>query len=95
MINNVIMAILDVFDITGKGTVVIGTIIKSCTIDEKVYLLRPDDTLLETCIIGIDYFEKKLKSADNGDNVGIWLENVTKKDIPDKTIIIKSPLVLE
>lgn len=84
-----VMGIVDVFDISGRGTVVTGKVMQSCTVGEKVYLLKPDDTLLETAIISIDYFNQKLELAKVGENVGIWLENVTKEDIPENTVIIR------
>lgn len=84
-----VMGVADVFDISGRGTVVTGNVMKSFAVGEKVYLLKPDDTLLETTIISIEHFNQILEMAKVGDNVGIWLSNVTKDDIPENTIIIR------
>ena len=76
-----LMAIEDVFSITGRGTVATGRIergvVKVCG-DVEVVGIRDTQT---TTITGIEMFQKTLDEGFAGDNVGILLRGVTRDDI--------------
>lgn len=80
----------DIFTITGKGTVVTGGI-KSGTISvgDSVNIVRNGMVVKSTTITGIEEFKKLLKTAQAGQNVGILLSEVRKKEIAKGDILTK------
>jgi elongation factor Tu len=76
-----LMAIEDVFTITGRGTVATGRIERgTIKIGDSVEIVGIRDTKTTT-ITGIEMFQKTLESGVAGDNVGILLRGVTRDDI--------------
>ena len=76
-----LMAIEDVFSITGRGTVATGRIERGVVKvggDVEVVGIRDTQT---TTITGIEMFQKTLDEGFAGDNVGILLRGVTRDDI--------------
>lgn len=80
----------DIFTITGKGMVVTGNI-KSGTISvgDSVNIVRNGMVVKSTTITGIEEFKKLLKTAQAGQNVGILLSEVRKKEIAKGDILTK------
>ncbi|MDR3236744.1 MAG: hypothetical protein LBT48_08510 [Prevotellaceae bacterium] len=77
-----IMIIEGVFSIVGRGTIVIGCIEKGIVrIGDELNIIANNTVLHKTKCIGIEKFRKQLKSAEAGNNVGILLQEVSKKDI--------------
>lgn len=72
----IVMCIEDVFKISGRGTVVTGTIqdISIC-IGDQLMVLDEDGNILETdvAIKGIEKFHKLVNNAEPGEAVGILL----------------------
>ncbi|CRH02959.1 elongation factor Tu, putative (apicoplast) [Plasmodium relictum] len=94
-----LMPIEDVFSITGRGTVITGKIEQGCVnLNDEVEILKFEKSSIITTVIGLEMFKKQLIQAQSGDNVGILLRNVQKKDIkrgmvltkPNKLIVNKS-----
>lgn len=83
--NDFYMEIEDIFTITGRGTVLVGNI-KSGTVylNDKIYINN-----IETKVLGIEMFRKKLDYATSGDNVGLLLENINRNDIKRGDIVRK------
>merc|ERR1711935_853709 len=76
-----LMAIEDVFSITGRGTVATGRIERGVVkVGENVEIVGVGDTQ-STTITGIEMFQKTLDEGFAGDNVGILLRGVTREDI--------------
>ena len=72
------MTIEDVFTITGKGTVVTGSVDSGeIHIGDTVYINEQKSTK----VIGIEMFRKTLDYARTGDNCGILLENISKHEV--------------
>ena len=72
----------DVFTITGRGTVVTGQISSgSVRVGDMVELERVNGITTTVQVGGIESFRKLLNEAYAGQNVGILLENIDKKDI--------------
>ena len=72
------MTIEDVFTITGKGTVVTGSVDSGeIHIGDTVYINEQRSTE----VLAIEMFRKTLEYAKAGDNCGILLKDVTKNDI--------------
>jgi elongation factor Tu len=84
-----LMAVEDVFSITGRGTVATGRIERgSVKINDKVELVGIRATK-EYVVTGIEMFKKSLEEGMAGDNAGILLRGVEKKDIERGMVLAK------
>jgi elongation factor Tu len=76
-----LMAIEDVFSITGRGTVATGRIERgSISVGDAVELVGLKDTKVTT-VTGIEMFQKTLDQGMAGDNVGILIRGIQKTEI--------------
>ena len=76
-----LMAVEDVFSITGRGTVATGRIERGIIkVGETVEIIGFYDTRTST-VIGIEMFQKTLEEGLAGDNVGILLRGLTKDKV--------------
>jgi len=76
-----LMAIEDVFSITGRGTVSTGRIERgSVNIGDTVELVGLAETKTTT-VTGMEMFQKTLDKGMAGDNIGILLRGVQKNDV--------------
>jgi elongation factor Tu len=76
-----LMAIEDVFSITGRGTVATGRIERgSISVGDAVELVGLKDTKATT-VTGIEMFQKTLDQGMAGDNVGILIRGIQKTEI--------------
>jgi elongation factor Tu len=76
-----LMAIEDVFSITGRGTVATGRIERGqVNVGDSVELVGLKDTKTTT-VTGIEMFQKTLDSGMAGDNVGILIRGIQKTEI--------------
>jgi elongation factor Tu len=84
-----LMAVEDVFTITGRGTVATGRIERGkVKVGDKVVLVGIRNTR-ETTVTGIEMFKKSLEEGMAGDNAGILLRGIEKKDIERGMVIAK------
>jgi len=85
-----LMAIEDVFSITGRGTVATGRIDRGVVkVGDNVEIVGIGDTKTTT-ITGIEMFQKTLDEGFAGDNVGILLRGTTREDI-ERGMVIAQP----
>lgn len=76
-----LMPIEDVFSITGRGTVGTGRIERGqVKVGEDIEIVGITDTRKST-VTGVEMFRKLLDSGQAGDNVGILLRGIEKKDL--------------
>jgi elongation factor Tu len=76
-----LMAIEDVFSITGRGTVSTGRIERGCVnIGDTVELVGITETKTTT-VTGMEMFQKTLDQGMAGDNIGILLRGIQKTDV--------------
>lgn len=76
-----LMAIEDVFSITGRGTVATGRIERGqVNVGDTVELVGLKETR-STTVTGIEMFQKTLDSGMAGDNVGILIRGIQKTEI--------------
>jgi elongation factor Tu len=76
-----LMAIEDVFSITGRGTVATGRIERGIvTVGDAVELVGLKETKATT-VTGIEMFQKTLDQGMAGDNVGILIRGIQKTEI--------------
>lgn len=77
-----LMPIEDVFSIEGRGTVVTGRIDRGVTkIGQDVDVLGMGRKPQKTAVTGIEMFNKSMKDAQAGDNVGILLRGFKREDV--------------
>ena len=84
-----LMPVEDVFTITGRGTVATGRVERgTIKIQEPVEIvgLKPTQTSVVT---GIEMFRKSLDFAQAGDNAGILLRGIERKDIERGQVLAK------
>jgi len=85
-----LMAIEDVFSITGRGTVATGRIERGIVkVGETVEVVGVEDTRTTT-ITGIEMFQKTLDEGFAGDNVGILLRGITREEI-ERGMVLAEP----
>ena len=84
-----LMAIEDVFSITGRGTVVTGRIERGVVkIGDTVELVGLRATQ-PTTVTGIEMFQKTLEEGFAGDNVGILLRGITRENLERGMVLAK------
>lgn len=89
-----LMAVEDVFSITGRGTVATGRVERGVLkTGETVDLVGLGDTQNLT-VTGLEMFQKTLDETVAGDNVGILLRGVQKEDI-QRGMVIAAPNSIE
>jgi len=77
-----LMAIEDVFSISGRGTVATGRIERGkVKVGEEVDLVGMTKDVKKTVVTGVEMFRKELDFGQAGDNVGLLLRGVEKDDI--------------
>ena len=85
-----LMAIEDVFSITGRGTVATGRIERGIVkVGDTVELVGLRETR-ETTVTGLEMFQKTLDEAFAGDNVGVLVRGVQKEDI-ERGMVLAQP----
>ena len=85
-----LMPVEDVFSITGRGTVATGRVERGqVKIQEEVELIGLG-VHKKTVVTGIEMFRKELDKAMAGDNAGILLRGVDKKEIERGMVIAKT-----
>ena len=85
-----LMPVEDVFSITGRGTVATGRIetgiIKT---GDEVQIIGLGDEPKKSTVTGVEMFRKILDEGEAGDNVGLLLRGIDKKDIKRGQVIAK------
>ena len=85
-----LMPIEDVFTITGRGTVATGRIETGVAkTGEAVEIIGMGAEKLTSTITGVEMFCKILDRGEAGDNVGLLLRGIDKKDIKRGMVICK------
>jgi len=85
-----LMPIEDVFSISGRGTVATGRVERGIVkVNDKLQLVGIHNTR-ETVATGLEMFNKLLDEARAGENVGILLRGVDKKDI-ERGMVLAAP----
>ena len=84
-----LMAVEDVFSITGRGTVATGRIERGIVkVGETVEIVGIRETR-STTVTGVEMFQKTLDEGQAGDNVGVLLRGVQKEDIERGMVLAK------
>ena len=84
-----LMPIEDVFTITGRGTVVTGRIEQGIVkVSEEVEIVGIRETVKKV-VTGVEMFKKLLDQGEAGDNAGILLRGVDRKDVERGQVLAK------
>ncbi|MGL4759235.1 MAG: elongation factor Tu [Patescibacteria group bacterium] len=84
-----LMAIEDVFTITGRGTVVTGRIERGTVLlNDAVEIVGLRDTQ-QTVVTGIEMFRKQLERGEAGDNAGLLLRGINKEQVERGQVLSK------
>ncbi|KAF3962735.1 hypothetical protein CMV_012793 [Castanea mollissima] len=84
-----LLAIEDVFSITGRGTVATGRVERgTIKVGDTVDIVGLKDTR-STTVTGVEMFQKILDDAMAGDNVGLLLRGIQKADIQRGMVLSK------
>ena len=76
-----LMAVEDVFSISGRGTVATGRMERGkAKVGDKVEMVGLRETR-DTVITGVEMFRKSMDEAIAGDNVGLLLRGIEKEDV--------------
>ncbi len=85
-----LLAVEDVFSITGRGTVGTGRVergvVKVGDKVERVGIREP----IETVVTGVEMFRKEMTQAQAGDNIGLLLRGVNKDDL-ERGMVLAAP----
>jgi len=77
-----LMAVEDVFSISGRGTVATGRIERGkVKVGEEIDIVGMKKEVLNTVVTGVEMFRKELDQGQAGDNVGLLLRGVDKTTI--------------
>ncbi|TCN65708.1 elongation factor Tu [Acetobacteroides hydrogenigenes] len=85
-----LMPVEDVFSITGRGTVATGRIETGVVkVGEEVQIIGLGEEPKKSVCTGVEMFRKLLDQGEAGDNVGLLLRGIDKKDIRRGMVIAK------
>ena len=85
-----LMPIEDIFSITGRGTVVTGRIeTGTIHVNDPAEIVGFSDKPKATTVTGVEMFRKLLDQGEAGDNVGLLLRGIDKKDVKRGEVVAK------
>ncbi|UCD15738.1 MAG: elongation factor Tu [Candidatus Omnitrophota bacterium] len=77
-----LMAVEDVFTISGRGTVVTGRVERGkVKVNEEIALVGIHPDIKKTVVTGVEMFRKLLDEGQAGDNLGLLLRGMSKDDV--------------
>ena len=85
-----LMPVEDVFTITGRGTVATGRVERGIIkVSDEVEIVGLSAESRKTVVTGVEMFRKLLDQAEAGDNIGVLLRGVDRKDIERGQVLAK------
>ena len=77
-----LMPVEDVFTMTGRGTVATGRVERGTVkVGEEIEIVGIRPERMKSVVTGVEMFRKTLDQAEAGDNIGLLLRGVERKDI--------------
>ncbi|MFO7263064.1 MAG: translation elongation factor Tu [Bacillaceae bacterium G1] len=84
------MPVEDVFSITGRGTVATGRVERGTVkVGDEVEIVGLADEIKKTVVTGVEMFRKMLDEAQAGDNIGVLLRGIDRKEVQRGQVIVK------
>ena len=85
-----LMPVEDVFSITGRGTVATGRVERGeVKLQDEVEIIGLTTERRKTVVTGVEMFRKLLDQAEAGDNIGVLLRGIDRKDIERGQVLCK------
>jgi elongation factor Tu len=85
-----LMPVEDVFTITGRGTVATGRVERGVVkVGEEVQIIGLREEVKKTVVTGVEMFRKLLDQAVAGDNIGVLLRGIDRKDVERGQVLAK------
>jgi len=85
-----LMPVEDVFTITGRGTVATGRVERGLVkLSDEIEIVGLTPERRKTVVTGVEMFRKLLDQAEAGDNIGLLLRGVDRKDIERGQVLSK------
>ena len=85
-----LMPVEDVFSITGRGTVLTGRIETGVIkVGDPVEIVGLEEKTLTSTCTGVEMFRKLLDEGEAGDNVGLLMRGIDKKDVKRGMVVAK------
>ncbi|NGX31453.1 MAG: Elongation factor Tu [Chlamydiae bacterium] len=83
-----LLPIEDVFSIAGRGTVATGRVERGqIKVNEKIQIVGLRETR-EAVVTGVEMFNKSMDHAEAGENVGVLLRGIDKKDLERGMVLV-------
>ncbi len=85
-----LMPVEDVFSITGRGTVATGRVERGVVkVQDEVEIVGLSAERKKTVVTGVEMFRKLLDQAEAGDNIGVLLRGIDRKEIERGQVLAK------
>ena len=85
-----LMPVEDVFSITGRGTVATGRVERGTVkVGDEIEILGLTEERRKSVVTGVEMFHKLLDQAEAGDNIGVLLRGIDKKEIERGQVVCK------
>ncbi|MBX6394562.1 MAG: elongation factor Tu [Alicyclobacillaceae bacterium] len=85
-----LMPVEDVFTITGRGTVATGRVERGTVkVGDEVEIVGLREEPKKTVVTGVEMFRKLLDEAVAGDNIGVLLRGVDRKEVERGQVLVK------
>ena len=85
-----LMPVEDVFTITGRGTVATGRVERGIVkVSDEVEIIGLTTERRKTVVTGVEMFRKLLDQAEAGDNIGVLLRGIERKDVERGQVLAK------
>ena len=86
-----LLSVEDVFSITGRGTVATGRIERGkINVGDSIEIVGLTDKVKKTVATGVEMFRKILDYGQAGDNVGVLLRGIARKEI-ERGMVLAEP----
>jgi len=90
-----LMPVEDVFSIKGRGTVVTGRVERGIVkTGEEVEIVGMRKDIRKTVVTGVEMFRKTLEHGQAGDNIGLLLRGVDKREVERGMVIAHSGSIM-
>jgi len=85
-----LMAVEDVFTITGRGTVATGRVERGMVkVGDEIEIVGIHEETKKTVVTGVEMFRKLLDQAEAGDNIGVLLRGIGRAEIERGQVLCK------
>ncbi len=85
-----LMPVEDVFTITGRGTVATGRVERGAVkTGEEIEIIGLRPEIMKSVVTGVEMFRKVLDQGQAGDNIGVLLRGIERKEVERGMVVAK------